>query len=343
MALEMTVDILEHISVLEKEAETALESVVDVKALEDVRLKYLARKGALPALMERLKEVPAEKKREVGQSLNTLKGRVQTLFDAAKERLESAAEDRDVDITLPGRPVPDGHLHLITQVTDRIVGIFRRLGFAIAEGPDIETEWHNFDALNTPPDHPARNEADTFYLDRPADPRYGRFLLRTQTSPVQIRVMQSQQPPVRVICPGRCYRRDEIDATHSSSFHQVEGLAVDRGISLADLKGTLEFFFRELLGPGTRMRFRPHFFPFTEPSFEVDLSSESLGRSGKEWLEIAGCGMVDPAVFQAVGYDAEAYAGYAFGLGVERIVMILHGIPDIRLFEQNDLRFLRQF
>jgi len=337
------VDILEQISELERQAAATLDAVTDPKGLEDARLKFLARKGALPALMERLKEVPNDKKREVGQALNALKNRVQSLFDAAKERIESATEEAGIDPTLPGRPVPDGHLHLITQVTDRIVGIFRRLGFAIAEGPDVETEWHNFDALNTPQDHPARNEQDTFYLDRPADPKYGRFLLRTQTSPVQIRVMQSQRPPVRVICPGRCYRRDEIDATHSSSFHQVEGLAVDRGISLADLKGTLEFFFRELLGPGTRMRFRPHFFPFTEPSFEVDLSSESLGRTGKDWLEIAGCGMVDPAVFEAVGYDPETYTGYAFGLGVERIVMILHGIPDIRLFEQNDLRFLRQF
>jgi phenylalanyl-tRNA synthetase alpha chain len=337
------VDIFEQIPELEREAAAALEAATDAKGIEDARLKFLSRKGAVPALMERLKEVPGEKKREVGQRLNELKGRVQSFFDAAKERVESAAEEGGIDATLPGRPIPDGHLHLITQVTDRIVGIFRRLGFSIAEGPDVETEWHNFDALNTPPDHPARNEQDTFYLDRPADPKYGRFLLRTQTSPVQIRVMQSQQPPVRVICPGRCYRRDEIDATHSSSFHQVEGLSVDRGVSLADLKGTLEFFFRELLGPGTRMRFRPHFFPFTEPSFEVDLSSESLGRTGKDWLEIAGCGMVDPAVFQAVGYDPETYTGYAFGLGVERIVMILHGIPDIRLFEQNDLRFLRQF
>lgn len=336
-------DILKHIENMESEAAAALGAAADARALEEVRLKYLARKGALPALMERLKEVPADKKREVGQSLNALKGRIQSLFDEAKVRIESSSEEGDIDPTLPGRPVPDGHLHLITQVTDRIVAIFRRLGFAIAEGPDIETEWHNFDALNTPKDHPARNEQDTFYLDRPADPKYGRFLLRTQTSPVQIRVMQTQAPPVRVICPGRCYRRDEIDATHSSSFHQVEGLAVDRGISLADLKGTLEFFFRELLGPGTRMRFRPHFFPFTEPSFEVDLSSESLGRTGKDWLEIAGCGMVDPAVFEAVGYNPEAFTGYAFGLGVERIVMILHGIPDIRLFEQNDLRFLRQF
>lgn len=336
-------DILEQISELERQAAATLDAVTDAKGLEDARLKFLARKGALPALMERLKEVPNEKKREVGQALNALKNRVQSLFDAAKERIESAAQEAGIDPTLPGRPVPDGHLHLITQVTDRIVGIFRRLGFAIAEGPDVETEWHNFDALNTPKDHPARNEQDTFYLDRPADPKYGRFLLRTQTSPVQIRVMQSQRPPVRVICPGRCYRRDEIDATHSSSFHQIEGLSIDRDVSLADLKGTLEFFFRELLGPGTRMRFRPHFFPFTEPSFEVDLSSESLGRTGKDWLEIAGCGMVDPAVFEAVGYDPEAYTGYAFGLGVERIVMILHGIPDIRLFEQNDLRFLRQF
>ena len=311
--------------------------------LEAVRLEFFSRSGALPALTAKLKDVPKEQKAEVGRKLNEVKQSVEGAFEARKDELEHAAATADFDPTLPGRPVPVGALHPITQVTERIIGIFRRMGFALAEGPDIESEFHNFDALNTPGDHPARNEQDTFYVNRPADPQRGRLLLRTQTSPVQIRTMLSGPPPVRVICPGRCYRRDEIDATHGTSFHQVEGLVVDAGVSLADLKGTLEYFFRELLGGDTRVRFRPHFFPFTEPSYEVDFSSPAVRARGKEWLEIAGCGMVDPAVFTAVGYDPEAVSGFAFGMGVERIAMILHGIPDLRLFEQNDLRFLRQF
>ena len=225
---------------------------------------------------------------------------------------------------------------------DRAIAIFRRMGFALAEGPDVETEWYCFDALNTAPDHPARNEQDTFYLPD------GR-LLRTHTSTVQIRTMQAAPPPIRVIAPGAAYRRDEVDATHSAQFHQIEGLYVDENVSVADLKGTLEFFLRELLGAETEIRFRPHFFPFTEPSFEVDVKSKAL-KGGESWLELCGCGMVHPAVYEEVNrsrgdtaYDPEKYSGFAFGLGMDRLAMILFDIPDIRFFTQNDLRFLRQF
>ena len=248
----------------------------------------------------------------------------------------------NIDISLPGTPTEIGALHPLTQMLDRAIAIFRRMGFALAEGPDVETEWHCFDALNTAPDHPARNEQDTFYLPD------GR-LLRTHTSTVQIRTMQSAPPPIRVIAPGAAYRRDEVDATHSAQFHQIEGLYVDENVSVADLKGTLEFFLHELFGADAEVRFRPHFFPFTEPSFEVDVKSKAL-KSGEKWLELCGCGMVHPAVFEEINrareddaYDPEKYTGFAFGLGMDRLAMILFGIPDIRLFSQNDLRFLRQF
>ncbi len=332
----------EELDQLEREALAALDAAQDAPALEEARLRFLARRGGLQSLVDRFKDVPKEQKPALGKRLNEVKTALESAFAARRDALAESAETRDRDLTLPGRPYPRGRLHPVTQTLARMTAIFRRMGFALAEGPDVETEFHNFDALNTPPDHPARNEQDTFYLDAPPDPKHGRFLLRTQTSPVQIRVMLSGQPPVRIIAPGRCYRRDEIDATHLSSFHQVEGLVVDEDTTLADLKGTLEFFFRELLGPGTRMRLRPHFFPFTEPSYEVDLSSPALQVKGKEWIEIAGCGMVDPNVFTAAGWDPERWTGFAFGMGVERIAMILHEVPDLRLFEQNDLRFLRQ-
>jgi phenylalanyl-tRNA synthetase alpha chain len=334
---------LDELNDLEARAAFALAAAGDATALETVRLQYFSRNGELAAVTARLKDVPKEEKPAVGRRLNEVKQALESAFEARKEELESARETADLDLTLPGRPVPMGGLHPITQVTDRMVRIFRRLGFSMADGPEIETEFHNFDALNTPADHPARNELDTFYVDRERHPEQGRWLLRTQTSPVQIRTMLQGPPPIRVICPGRCFRRDEIDATHGTSFHQMEGLVVDADVSLAELKGTLDYFFRELCGPGTRLRLRPHFFPFTEPSYEVDLATPALRARGKEWLEIAGCGMVDPRVFRSVGYDPEKVSGYAFGMGVERLTMILHDIPDLRLFEANDLRFLRQF
>jgi phenylalanyl-tRNA synthetase alpha chain len=247
------------------------------------------------------------------------------------------------DFTLPGRRRVAGKLHPLTQVTEDIVRSFRKIGFVVADGPEVEDEYHCFDALNTPADHPARDTQDTFYLASNGPAPGASMLLRTHTSSVQIRVMEKQSPPVRIIVPGRVYRRDNADATHNPTFHQVEGLYVDRKVTVGDLKGTVEFVFKELMGPETRIRFRPHYFSYTEPSFEIDFSSGLTRKMGKEWLEIAGCGMVHPQVFQNVGYDPEVWTGWAFGFGIERIAMIRYGINDIRLFYENDLRFLKQF
>ncbi|MEM9399941.1 MAG: phenylalanine--tRNA ligase subunit alpha [Verrucomicrobiota bacterium] len=330
---------------LQKEALAELPTITDSEQLEVWRIKYLSRQGELPKAMEGMKDLPKEKRPEAGKIANQIKGSLQASFDEKKEALETrdVSDDPNFDPTMPGRPFRTGSLHVLTQTQDRMIQIFRRMGFALADGSEIETEHNNFDALNTPQDHPARNEQDTFYLDLPDHPEEGRYLLRTHTSPVQIRVMQEQPPPIQIIAPGRCYRRDEIDATHGVYFHQMEGLLVDKDISLADLKGVLEFFFQEFLGADTLVRFRPHFFPFTEPSFEVDFSKPGLKIRGKDWVEIAGCGMVDPAVFTSVGIDPEKYSGFAFGMGIERMAMILHEIPDLRLFSENDVRFLNQF
>jgi phenylalanyl-tRNA synthetase alpha chain len=299
----------------------------------------------LTALGKGMRDLTPEEKPRIGKLLNEVRTAVTQALDAQKDALLARADKAafsSVDVTLPGITHRTGTLHPITELQDRTVQIFRRMGFALADGPDIETEWACFDALNTPPDHPARNEQDTFYLPD------GR-LLRTHTSTVQIRTMEKNPPPVRIIGPGAAYRRDEIDATHLAQFTQMEGLAVDEGISVADLKGTLEFFFRELFGEDATFRFRPHFFPFTEPSYEVDVKATALGSSDR-WLEIAGCGMVDPAVFAAVNaqrgdgaFDPEKYTGFAFGFGLDRLAMIMAGVPDIRFFTDNDQRFLRQF
>jgi phenylalanyl-tRNA synthetase alpha chain len=334
-----TLTLEEQLVALKNEAAAEFSSAADATSLEGVRSKYFGRQGILPELMKQLGQVPPEDKGRMGKLANETKQVLQGAFDARKQQLEAAhaqAEAASFDVTLPGRAQPLGKLHPLTQTRERVVKIFQRLGFTVAEGPEIEDEWHCFDALNTPGDHPARDLQDTLYL------KDGR-LLRTQTSTVQIRIMETHKPPIRIVAPGRVFRRDEVDATHSACFHQIEGLYVSEGVSLADLKGTIEFFFQELLGAETKTRFRPHFFPYTEPSFEIDFSAASLGLKGKEWLEIAGCGMVDPNVFKAVGYDPEKYTGFAFGMGLERIAMILHGIDDIRLFYQNDLRFLHQF
>jgi len=292
-----------------------------------------------------MKSLPKEEKPIVGKLLNEVRAAITAAIEARADEFRAARESAavaNIDISLPGTPHERGALHPLTQMLDRSIGIFRRMGFALADGPDVETEWHCFDALNTPPDHPARNEQDTFYL------RDGR-LLRAHTSTVQIRAMQAAAPPLRVIAPGAAYRRDEIDATHSAQFHQIEGLYVDEKVSVSDLKGTLEFFLRELLGADTAVRFRPHYFPFTEPSFEIDVKSKAM-KGGEQWIEVCGCGMVHPAVFKAINaarsdsaYDPEKWTGFAFGLGMDRLAMILFDIPDIRLFAQNDLRFLRQF
>jgi phenylalanyl-tRNA synthetase alpha chain len=330
---------------LREEALRAIGSAPDEPALETARIKYLGKTGSISGWGEQMKVLAKDEKPIVGKLLNEARVAVTAALDArakdfrAKKESEALAR---IDISLPGTPHELGSLHPLHQMHERAIQVFRRMGFAIAEGPDLETEWYCFDALNTPPDHPARNEQDTFYLPD------GR-LLRTHTSTVQIRAMESAPAPIRVIASGAAYRRDELDATHSPQFHQIEGLYVDENVSVADLKGELEFFMRELFGAETEVQFRPHFFPFTEPSLEVYVRSKAL-KGGEQWIEVAGCGIVHPAVFEAVNkargdnaYDPEKWSGYAFGLGMDRLAMILFDIPDIRLFSQNDLRFLKQF
>ena len=330
---------------LRDDALSEIEASIDEQALEAARVKYLGKSGSVSAWGERIKNLSKDEKPVVGKLLNEVRTVVTAAIEARaasfREQKESDALAR-IDISLPGTPHEIGTLHPLTQMWERSIEIFRRMGFALADGPDIEDEWHCFDALNTPPEHPARNEQDTFYL-----PDGG--LLRTHTSTVQIRTMQAASPPIRVIAPGAAYRRDELDATHSPQFHQIEGLYVDENVSVADLKGALEFFMRELFGSGTEVQFRPHFFPFTEPSLEVYVKSKAL-KGGERWIEVAGSGVVHPAVFEEVNksrgdkaYDPERWSGYAFGLGMDRLALILFDIPDIRLFAQNDLRFLRQF
>ena len=330
---------------LREEALREIGAAHDESALDAVRVRYLGRNGSISDWGEQMKTLSKEERSIVGKLLNETRNAVTAAIEEHAERLRSQKESAalaSIDISLPGTTSEHGSLHPLTQILDRAIAVFRRMGFALADGPDIETEWHCFDALNTPPEHPARNEQDTFYLPD------GR-LLRTHTSTVQIRAMKSAPPPIRVIAPGAAYRRDEIDATHSAQFHQIEGLYVDENVSVADLKGALEFFMHELFGPQTAVRFRPHYFPFTEPSFEIDVQSKALKR-GEQWIEVAGSGMVHPGVFEEMNkargdnaYDPEKWTGYAFGLGMDRLAMILFGIPDIRLFAQNDLRFLKQF
>ncbi|MDD5261587.1 MAG: phenylalanine--tRNA ligase subunit alpha [Methylacidiphilales bacterium] len=334
---------IEELQQLKEQALAEIGGVQDAAALEAWRVKYLSRQGLLPAVLEKIKDVPKEQRPEAGKSSNLVKKQINDAFDLKKQSFGGVSHGQPEDTSLTGRPLPCATPHVVHQTIDRIVSIFRRMGFALADGPEMETEFYNFDALNTPADHPARNEQDTFYVDHPADPKYGRYLLRTQTSTVQIRTMENQKPPIRIIAPGRCYRRDEIDATHGVFFHQIESLVVDEGITLRDLKGAMEYFFKEFMGADTKVRFRPHFFPFTEPSFEIDMARAGSSVKGREWLEICGCGMVDPAVFQSVGIDSERYTGFAFGMGVERMAMLRHGIPDLRLFYENDIRFLKQF
>ncbi|MFQ3577547.1 MAG: phenylalanine--tRNA ligase subunit alpha [Verrucomicrobiia bacterium] len=328
---------------LRQSALTEIASASDTNALEQIRVALLGKKGSITALAEEIRTLPPAEKPAFGQQLNELRGAITRALEHRQTEFASAADARSfdgLDLSLPGKRTEPGTLHPLTQLMQRAIGICRRMGFALATGPCIETEFHCFDALNTPADHPARNEQDTFYF---SDGR----LLRTHTSSVQIRTMERVEPPLRIIAPGAAFRRDEIDATHSAQFHQLEGLYVNRKVSVADLKGTLDLFFRELLGGDTELRFRPHFFPFTEPSFEIDVRAASLGG---RWLEMGGCGMVDPAVFEAINvsrgdqaYDPEVWTGFAFGMGLDRLTMILFGIPDIRFLAENDLRMLRQF
>ncbi len=330
----------EELQAVREAAAAALQAAPDLPALEQAKGAHLGAGGRFTALMRQLGGLPREERPAAGQAINAAKQELEALLAARREALElqAALPSEPTDFSLPGRRRPLGRRHPLTQVTDDIIRAFRRLGFVVADGPEIEDERHCFDALNTPADHPARDAQDTFFADAP-----GRPLLRTHTSSVQIRVMESQPPPIRIVVPGRVFRRDNADATHNPTFHQIEGLYVDRGVTVSDLKGTVEAVFRDLLGDDVRLRFRPHYFSYTEPSFEIDFSNALVRKLGKEWLEIAGCGMVHPQVFANVGYDPEVWSGWAFGFGIERIAMIRYGINDIRLFYENDLRFLQQF
>jgi phenylalanyl-tRNA synthetase alpha chain len=332
--------LVDQLEPLKRAALEQFQAAGDLAALEQARTAFLGSGGQLTGLLRRLGTLPKEEKPLVGKLLNTLKTELEAALAERRAELELKAllPKEATDFTLPGRRRPLGRLHPLTQVTEEVVRSFRRIGFVVADGPEVEDDYHCFDALNTPADHPARDTQDTFYLQTA-----NRLLLRTHTSSVQIRVMEKQPPPIRIIVPGRVYRRDNADATHNPTFHQIEGLYVDRRVTVGDLKGTVEFVFREVLGEETRIRFRPHYFSYTEPSFEIDFSSPVTRRMGKEWLELAGCGMVHPQVFENVGYDSEAWTGWAFGFGIERIAMIRYGISDIRLFYENDLRFLQQF
>jgi phenylalanyl-tRNA synthetase alpha chain len=335
-----------------KQDVAAATSEADLRVIRD---RYLARKGGLvSALLKGLGQVAPEDRPRVGQLVNQLKDEIDAELTA---RLAAAAADRPpvgaVDVTLPGRRPRIGHRHPLTLLRERIEGIFTRFGFLILEGPELEDDYHNFEALNMPPEHPARDMQDTLYLERPVTSAAGTpaTLLRTHTSGMQIRHMEKHAPPVRLIAPGRVYRRDQFDLTHTPMFTQVEGLVVGEQVSLADLKGTLTAFVHELFGPDRRVRFRPSFFPYTEPSAELDISCGACKGTGHNcsmckrsgWLEILGSGMVHPAVFEAVGYDPERYTGFAFGMGIERVALLKWGVEDIRLFYENDLRFLEQF
>jgi len=339
---------------MEKELNSLLEralrevdSAGDQDSLEELRVRYLGRKGELTARMRRIGALPPEERPALGKLGNRVKSALEGRLAGKREELlrgdyETRIREEGLDVSLPGRRTPQGGKPTQTATLEEIVAIFRAMGFQLESGPEAESEHYNFDSLNMPADHPARDMQDTLYLG-PG------ILLRTHTSPVQIRTMEKQPPPVRMICAGKTFRADTADASHSPMFHQLEGLMVDRGVSFADLKGVLAEFVRLFFGPDTALRFRPSFFPFTEPSAEVDISCIVCGGEGcpvcsrKGWLEILGAGMVDPLVFQAVGYDPEEFTGFAFGLGIDRIAMLKYGIDDIRLFYENDLRFLNQF
>jgi phenylalanyl-tRNA synthetase alpha chain len=328
---------LEQFEKIGADALADLRKVTDLKALEDFRIKYLGRKGKIIQMLSQIGRFPPEQKPKAGQLANKIKVDVTEAYEQLKTALlESQQKSHEfIDVTLPGIPFNIGRPHVITQTINELLEIFGRMGFAIAYGPEVEDEWHNFVALNIGPEHPARDEADNFYIT-------DNMLLRSQTSTIQIRVMEKQKPPIRVVAPGRVYRPDTVDATHMYMFHQLEALVVDEGVTMVDLKTTIEQFIHAFFGRDTKWRFRPSFFPFTEPSAEVDLLLKD--KDGKEsWTEMGGCGMVDPNVFDAVGIDSEKYTGWAFGFGIERLAMRKYGIPDIRLFFENDLRFLAQF
>ena len=333
---------MENLDALVAKALEAVQQAADVPALEQIRVQYLGKKGELTQVMKTLGNIPAEERPKVGAMVNAAKEQVSSELNARKSAMEAAALNarlaaERVDVTLPGRGQVSGGLHPVTRTMERIEQIFAHVGYTVEEGPEVEDDYHNFEALNIPGHHPARAMHDTFYFN-------ANTLLRTHTSPVQVRTMERSQPPIRIICPGRVYRCDS-DQTHSPMFHQVEGLLIDEGVSFADLKGTIEQFLREFFEADLEVRFRPSFFPFTEPSAEVDIRRTVIknGEEKADWLEVLGCGMVHPEVLRMSGIDPDKYQGFAFGMGVERLTMLRYGVGDLRIFFDNDLRFLEQF
>lgn len=329
------------------EAKEKLSAMSDPKAIEDARIKYLGKKGELTSILRSMGGLDPEERKVIGKKANEARAEIENLIDSAKNKAQSAGQkikfqSEKIDVTEPGADMPLGAEHPITKTINEISQIFMNMGFSIAEGPEVETVFFNFDALNAAPNHPSRDLSDTFYINDDT-------VLRTQTSPVQVRTLLDQSPPIKVISPGRCFRTDTPDATHSPMFHQVEGLLVDEGVTMGDLKGTLNSFIKHMFGNDVKTKFRPHFFPFTEPSAEVDMSCFKCGGKGcrvckgSGWIEILGCGMVHPNVLKVGKLDTEKYTGFAFGMGVERIAMLKHGIEDIRLFYENDMRFIEQF
>lgn len=332
---------------IKKSALDVIENLKDMQQVENARIKYLGKKGELTAILKQMGKLSAEERPVIGQLANEIRAELdKKITDKTKELKEAALNEKlkneAIDVTMPGESVELGHIHPLTAVLNELKDIFIGMGFNIAEGPEVEKDYYNFEALNIPKDHPARDTQDTFYIDE-------NIVLRTQTSPVQIRVMENTEPPIRIIAPGRVYRSDAVDATHSPLFHQVEGLVVDKGINMADLKGTLEAFAKRLYGEETKIRLRPHHFPFTEPSCEIDVSCFKCGGKGcpmckgEGWIEILGGGMVHPKVLKNGGIDPEVYSGFAFGVGLERLTMFKYNIDDMRLLYENDLRFLIQF
>lgn len=330
------------LSQIETQALEDLQKITDSSTLEEFRIRYLGKKGLISNMMKGIGQLPPQQRPEIGRLANQLRAKITEKYEELKRRFEQKEKkERPIDITLPGRAPLRGHMHPITTTINEVCNIFLKMGFRIVTGPEVELDYYNFEALNIPKDHPARDMQDTFYITES-------LLLRTHTSPIQVRVMEVQKPPVAIIAPGKVYRRDS-DVSHTPMFHQVEGLLVHKGITFGDLKGVLTLFVRRMFGEETKLRFRPSFFPFTEPSAEVDIECVICKGDGCRtcsytgWLEILGSGMVDPEVYRFVGYDQEEYTGFAFGMGIERIAMLKYGIEDIQLFYRNEVRFLRQF
>jgi len=337
----------EKLQQISAEALESLSKVSDLKVLDEMRVKFLGKKGELTQILKGMGSLSAEERPIIGQMANEVRSKIEAKMEETKAALAAKEQELKlksevIDVTMPGHTCSCGHKHPLTKVIDDIKDIFIGMGYEIAEGPEVELDYFNFEALNIPADHPAKDEQDTFYINKD-------ILLRTQTSPVQVRVMQNKKPPIRIIAPGRVYRSDEVDATHSPIFHQMEGLVIDKGITMGDLKGALEVFAKELYGNNIKVRFRPHHFPFTEPSAEMDISCFVCGGKGcrvckdSGWIELLGCGMVHPKVLEMQGIDSKVYSGFAFGMGLERVAMRKYGINDLRLLYENDVKFLKQF